>query len=225
MSQRPHYHGHRERLRERLKREPSQLADYEILELLLGYVIRRGDTKPMAKAILEEFGTLRNAFQARPEELKKIEGFGPATEVFWLLWRETWARLHESSVRERAVLSSPDAVIRFARARLGIQATEEFWIALVDNKNRLMEWERVSQGTVSQAPVYPREVLAKALLHKASGIILVHNHPGGDPKPSSQDVNLTRRIVRAASDLDLRVLDHLIVTDTTHYSFQENGML
>ncbi|WP_029895495.1 RadC family protein [Desulfohalovibrio reitneri] len=221
----PHYHGHRQRLRERLQRDPRSLADYEVLEMLLGYVLRRGDTKPLAKELLARHQNLRGVFQASPEELRQAEGFGPAMETFWHLWKEVWARLHETPARSRAVLSSPQEVSELAMARLGPSRSEEFWAALVDNKNRLLAWERVSQGTVDQAPVYPREVMALALKHEASGIVLVHNHPGGDPHPSSQDMELTRRLVRAASDLGVRILDHLVVTDDAYYSFQQEGML
>lgn len=221
----PHYHGHRQRLRDRLTRDPSQLADYEILELLLGHVIRRGDTKPLAKELIARHKTLRGVFLADPSELRGLDGFGQSLEDFWRLWRETWARLHESAVAERLSIQSPQDVADFAKARLGPCRREEFWVAMVDNKNRIMAWERASQGTVDQTIVYPREVFSRALEVKASGIVLVHNHPGGDPRPSSQDVELTRRMVRAASDLGVRVLDHIIVTDTAFYSFQQEGML
>ncbi|EPR44767.1 DNA repair protein RadC [Desulfovibrio sp. X2] len=221
----PHYHGHRQRLRERLAREPRQLADYEILELLLGLVIRRGDTKPLAKELLARHKTLRGVFLADPAELRDLDGFGDATADFWLLWRETWARLHEAPVADRVVIQGPENVAELAKARLGPYRREEFWVALVDNKNRLLAWERASQGTVDQTIVYPREVFSRALELKASGMVLVHNHPGGDPRPSAQDVELTRRMVRAATDLGMRVLDHIIVTDHAFYSFQQEGML
>jgi len=221
----PHYHGHRERLRERLQRDSRQLADYEVLELLLGYVIRRGDTKPLAKEMLARHKTLQGVFLADPAEFRTIEGFGPASEEFWLLWRELWARMHESPVAERVVIQSPQDVAELAKARLGPNRREEFWVAMVDNKNRLLAWEPISRGTVDQTIVFPREVFTRALELKASGVVLVHNHPGGDPRPSSQDVELTRRMVRAATDLGLRVLDHLVVTDRTFYSFQQEGML
>lgn len=139
--------------------------------------------------------------------------------------REVFARLGEAPVRERQVFSGPEVVAAAARARMGHLAVEEFWVALVDTKNRLMAWERLGRGTVDEIPVYPREVLALALKHQASGLILAHNHPGGDPSPSVQDRELTRRIARAAQELGLRVLDHLIVTQASHFSFQEAGLL
>lgn len=221
----PHYYGHRQRLRERLSLEPTHLADYEVLELLLGHALPRRDTKPLAKELLARFGTLSGALGARPEALAEVEGIGPGVIAFFGLLREVWARLHEAPARERACLSSPQDVAKMAMARLGPLAKEEFWLALVDNKNRLIDWRQCGKGTVDQAAVYPREVLALALERQASGMILVHNHPGGDPKPSSQDLDLTRRLVRSGQDLGVRVLDHLIVTETAYFSFQAQGLL
>lgn len=221
----PHYLGHRQRLREKLLTTPAALADYELLELLLGQVLPRRDTKPLAKDLLARFGTLRGAMLARPEELVDVQGFGEGLSGHWALVRELFARLGEEPVRQRQVFSGPEVVAEAARARLGHLRVEEFWVALVDNKNRLMAWERVSTGTVDETPVYPREVLALALKHQASGLILAHNHPGGDPSPSVQDRDLTRRIATSARELGLRVLDHLIVTEGAHFSFQEAGLL
>ena len=225
MSQHPHYHGHRERLRQRLLKDPSHLADYEILELLLAHALPRKDTKPLAKELLARFGTFRGVFTAGDEELLKVEGFGPGLAKFWRLLREFRARFTEAPVMERVVFNSPSVVAEVAMARLGGQPSEEIWLALVDTKNRLMAWERVSRGTVGQAPVYAREVLELALRHKAHGLVLVHNHPGGDPSPSDQDVQLTRKIARAARDLGMRLLDHVIVSEDDYFSFQSEGLL
>ncbi|NJB69001.1 DNA repair protein RadC [Desulfobaculum xiamenense] len=225
MSDNRHYLGHRKRLREQLATNPAQLADYEILELLLGHVLVRVDTKPLAKELLTRFGSLYGVFAARPAELRAVPGFGPQLENFWRLWRETWARMGESRVKEREVLCTPAAVAEMALARLGPAVKEEFWIALLDTRNRLLAWERLSSGTVDQAPVYVREVLSMALERAASAIILIHNHPGGNLKPSVQDEEITARICRAAHDLGMRVLDHLVVADGRYFSFQSQGML
>ena len=221
----PHFHGHRQRLRDRLARDPRSLADYELLELLLGHVLTRRDTKPLAKALIDRFGSLRGAFEATEAELTSLDGFGPGLTAFWALWRETWSRLHESELPTRSVLGDSAEVARLARTRFGANRREEFWLALVDNRNRLLSWERLGIGTVDHAAVYPREVLALALKHQAAGMILVHNHPGGDPRPSPQDVELTRRISRTGLELGLRVLDHIIVCADGYYSFQDSGML
>lgn len=221
----PHYLGHRQRLREKLTAEPKALADYELLELLLGQVLPRRDTKPLAKELVARFGSLRAVLTARQETLCEVKGFGESLAGHWALLREVFARLGEAPVRERQVFSGPEVVAEAARARIGHLAVEEFWVALVDSKNRLMAWERVGKGTVDEIPVYPREVLALALTHQASGIILAHNHPGGDPSPSVQDRDLTRRIAQSAKELGLRVLDHIIVAENRHFSFQDTGLL
>ena len=221
----PHYLGHRRRLKDRLMDNPRALADYEVLEIVLGYVNVRRDNKPLAKELLRRFGNVRGVLTARLEEMRDIPGFGPGAEEFLTLWREVWARFHEQPLRDRVVLNSPEIVAEMARSRIGVKEHEEFWMALVDNKNRLVGWEQVSKGTVDQAAVYPREVISVALRHKAGGVILVHNHPGADPRPSVQDVELTRRIVSAAREMDIRVLDHLVITENRFYSFQSEGML
>ncbi len=204
---------------------PRALAEYEVLELLLGYVNVRRDNKPLAKALLARFGGIRGVLLAGEEQLREVPGVGPGALEFVTLWRETWARFSEQPLRERALLNSPDLVAEMARARVGTRECEEFWMALVDTKNRLIGWEQVTRGTVDQAVVYPREVLALALRHNASGVILVHNHPSGDPRPSADDVAFTRRIVGAAREVELRVLDHLVVTSGGYFSFQSEGML
>lgn len=204
---------------------PRALADYEILEIVLGYVNVRRDNKPLAKELLRRCGNVRGVLTARLEEMRDVPGFGPGAEEFLTLWREVWARFHEQPLRDRIVLNSPEIVAEMARSRIGVKEHEEFWMALVDNKNRLVGWEQVSKGTVDQAAVFPREVIATALRHKASGVILVHNHPGADPRPSVQDVEFTRRIASAAREMDIRVLDHLVVTENKFYSFQSEGML
>lgn len=220
-----HYLGHRKRLKERLASSSSSLADYEVLELLLGYALPRRDTKELAKALLTRCGSLRGLFHAPPEDLEDVPGMSPSVNVLLNVWREFWSRVQEGLIQEREVFSHPRIVADFAIARLGRERTEQFWVALVDNKNRLVHWQRVSQGTVDQTPVYPREILRLVLHHQASGLILVHNHPGGDPKPSVQDQELTKKMQRAAQEMDIRVLDHIVVTDHDYFSFQAQGLL
>lgn len=220
-----HYLGHRQRLRERLGRDARQLADYEVLELLLGYVLIRRDTKPLAKALLERFGTMRGVFCARDEDLRRVPGFGPGLETFWTLWRETWARLSEGPLHAKDVLDSPEAVAALAMARLADKPTEEFWVALVDAKNRLVGWEPLARGTVDQIAVYVREVMHVAIRFEAQGIVLVHNHPGGGPEPSHEDKAFTARVAEAARTMGIRLLDHVIVAEGGHFSFRTGGLL
>jgi DNA repair protein RadC len=225
MKQLPHYSGHRKRLKDRLTQEPMLLPDYEVLELLLGYGLPRRDTKKLAKDLLAEFKTVEGVLGARDAALLNITGFGPGLLTFWKVLREIWARKLASDIAPREQINSPSKVAALAAARLGPLASEEFWVILVDNKNRFLAFEQVSRGTVDQTPVYPREVLAKAFTHQASGMMLVHNHPGGDPTPSSQDMDLTRRISQVATDVGIRVLDHLVVAESRYFSFQEQGLL
>ncbi|QGY40044.1 DNA repair protein RadC [Pseudodesulfovibrio cashew] len=221
----PHYHGHRKRLREKLVENSRGLADYELLELVLAQIFTRKDTKPLAKAVLARFGSLKDALTASPDQLQEVEGVGPGVAAHWVLLQELFARLGEAGARTREPLSDPAEVARAAMARIGSKGTEEFWAAFLDTKNRVIAWERVSRGTVNATPVFPREIMARALKLEASGIILAHNHPGGDPTPSMEDVRLTERIRETAEGLDIRVLDHLVVTDHDYYSFNETGRL
>ncbi len=225
MDSKPHYHGHRDRLREKLRKDATQLADYEVLELVLGTVLLRKDTKPLAKELLFRFRTLHGVLNARPSELRSVPGFGPSLQAHWLLLRELMARCHESPARERAVLSGPSDIVNMARARLGNLAHEEFWAAFLDNQNRLLAWERVTTGTVNTTMIYPRDLMEKALGHKASSLVVVHNHPGGNPFPSTPDIEITRQLVQSGKTLGIRVLDHIIVTEDTHYSLRDEGHL
>jgi DNA repair protein RadC len=221
----PHYLGHRQRLREKLLRDGRSLADYELLELALASVIPRRDTKPLAKRMIERFGSLKDALTARPDQLEAVSGIGPAAVAHWALLQELFARMGEASARSRAPLSDPADVARAAMARIGSKGVEEFWAAFMDTKNRVIAWEQVSKGTVDATPVFPREIMATALRLEATALILAHNHPGGDPAPSMEDIALTRRICETARGLDIRVLDHIIVTDHSYYSFNEHGRL
>ena len=221
----PHQTGHRARLKARLKKDATQLAEYEILELLLGCVLLRRDTKTLAKTLLQRFGTLRGVLDARSDELMSVEGFGQSLSLFWQLLRELKARYEEAPVRHREILCTPDAVARMARARLAGCPHEELWLALTDHGNRLIAWERLRQGTVGQVACTPREVLETALLHKASNIILVHNHPGGNAHPSGPDLHLTLELARLAPSLGMALVDHVVVTEDACYSLDRDKLL
>ncbi|WP_244156355.1 RadC family protein [Desulfonatronospira thiodismutans] len=224
-SQKPHYTGHRQRLKKRLDNDPSSLQDYEILELVLGYALPRKDTKPLAKALLNRYPTFKDLLAARPGDLQAIDGIGPGIITFFRLWGEFWARTDRSGLSTRSTLDSPEKVARLARSRLQFKSIEEFWAIMVDNKNRLIDFEKMSRGTVDQAPVFPREILTVALEKRASGVILLHNHPGGDPHPSFQDRELTRKIREVSTALGVRLLDHVIISEDSFFSFQEHGFL
>ena len=218
-------HGHRQRLRDRLCKNASDLAEYEVLELLLGYVLTRQDTKPLAKELLARFGSIRGVLDAREQELTTVPGFGLALSAYWLLLRETMARYAEGSARKRTCLCSPQIVAHMARTRLAGSSHEEFWVAYLDARNHLLVWERAFKGSVASAPFYPREVIARALELKASALILVHNHPGSSAEPSAPDTVLTRDLTELGTGMGIHVQDHVIVTDQACYSLMLDGMI
>ena len=220
-----HTNGHRKRLRERMAKASHTLADYELLELLLGHVLLRQDTKPLAKELIQQFGSLKGVLDARTQELTAIPGFGAALETYWILLREVMARYVESPIRKRTELCSPQAVAQMAKMRLAACAHEEFWVAYLDTQNRLLTWEQASKGTIHTAPIYHRELMERALVVKAAGLILAHNHPGGSPTPSGADVDLTKKIQAAGEALGIRLIDHVIVTDDYCYSLVQDGLI
>ena len=221
----PHYTGHRARLRARLLEDSTSLADYELLELLLGYVLLRKDTKPLAKALLDQFGDLSGYFSALPAEMVNVEGCGKGVDVQRILIREVLARCVEMSTRKRESLCTPESVAKVAVARLSGCPHEEVWIATLDALNRQISWERITKGAVSGVLCYPRDILELALRRKASGIILVHNHPGGTPQASEQDLEMTRYLERVVQSVGVRFLDHVIVCDNACYSIRKGGLI
>ncbi len=225
MSATPHVHGHRRRLRERFEAGPKVLPDYELLELLLTYAIPRRDVKPLAKGLLERFGTFKGVLNASPAELRGATGVGETTGAFFRILRTAVERYMEARARETDALTSPDAVAAYCRAALDGLRHEVFEVIYLNTRNRVIRSERLSEGTVDQTAVYPRRVVTGALQNHAAAVILVHNHPSGDPFPSAEDKALTRRLAAAARLVDIPVLDHVIVGDGRHFSFREAGFL
>lgn len=217
--------GHRERLRARLALESSAMADYELLELLLGLCLQRKDTKPLAKELLNRFGSIRGCLDATTEELIQVDGFGNSLSSLWLLLREIMARYAAAPFLERKKIASPEAVAEMALARLSNLAHEESWLALVNTQNMLISWERINKGSIDYVPLEPRAIIHVALSCKASGLILVHNHPGGNPMPSRADIQLTRELQQIAPKLGLRMLDHIIIAYKSCYSFEKGELL
>jgi DNA repair protein RadC len=221
----PHYYGHRDRLRERfLNGGRDALADYELLELLLFMAIPRRDTKPLAKELIDEFKTFAATISAPIERLKE---FGLTENVIASLKVVEAAarRLAGGAVLGRPVLSSWEALLDYCAVQIGHAQTEEFHVLFLDRKNVLIKDEAQSKGTVDHTPVYPREVLKRALELGASALILVHNHPSGDPTPSRGDIVMTREIVAAAKALKIEVHDHLVIGRGKHASFKALGLL
>ncbi len=213
--------GHRQRLRERfVNGGPEALPDYELLELVLFSAIPRRDTKPTAKRLLERFGSFAEVINAPPERLKEVKGVGDTAILQLKLVRAGALRLIQGGIMQRPVLASWTAVLDYCRAAMGFEAREQFRILFLDKKNRLIADEVQQEGTVDHTPVYIREVVKRALELSASAIILVHNHPSGDPTPSRADIDMTRQIADAARPLGITIHDHVIVGRQGHASFK-----
>jgi DNA repair protein RadC len=213
--------GHRQRLKQRfVDGGPEALPDYELLELLLFNAIPRRDTKPMAKRLLQRFGSFAEVINAPVERLKEVQGVGDAAVMQLKLVRASALRLMQKGILQRPVLTSWNAVLDYCRAAMGYEAREQFRILFLDKKNRLIADEVQQQGTVDHTPVYVREVVKRALELSASAIILVHNHPSGDPAPSRADIDMTRQIIDAAKPLGIAIHDHIIVGRQGHASFK-----
>lgn len=223
----PPHAGHRERLRQRfLRGDGESVADYELLELLLFYAIDRRDVKPLAKALLDEFGSLGAVLGADPARLTaKDKLIGPRTLALFKAIREVNRRCLRADVQLRPVISSSSALLDYCRAMLADQPVENFHVLFLDRKNRLIADERQQRGTVDHTPVYPREVIKRALELGASALILVHNHPSGDPTPSAADIEMTREVRDVAAKLGIALHDHVIVGRGRASSLKGLGIL
>jgi DNA repair protein RadC len=208
----PHYHGHRDRLRERfVAGGHDALPDYELLELLLFRLIPRVDTKPIAKALLARFGTFGEVLGAPVALLQEVKGIGPAVAVDLKVIAVAAQRMARTEVRDREVLSNWTQLLAYIRSAMAFENREQFRILFLDKKNVLIADEVQQVGTVDHTPVYPREVIKRALELSASAVILVHNHPSGDPTPSRADIEMTKQIIDAAKPLGIAVHDHIII--------------
>jgi DNA repair protein RadC len=222
--EKPHYHGHRERLRERFRAGHDTLPDYEIIELLLYATIPRIDVKPLAKRLVKDFGNFAGVISASREALLGA-GLKESTVDSFKIVRESAVRLARQEVVDRPVLSSWQKVLDYCRAKLAHEQTERFHLLFLDRKNVLIADEEQQRGTVDHTPVYPREVVKRALDLGASAIIMVHNHPSGDPTPSKADIAMTREVAKAAETLGLTVHDHIVIGRAGHASFKGLGLL
>ena len=223
---RPHYWGHRERLRTRfLEGGHAPMPEYELLELLLFNAIPKIDVKPLAKRLLAEFGDLNGVIAASEHRILQVEG---ADRWVYLQLRVVDAfaqRMAQARVMQREVLSSWDALIAYCRTCMAHRETEQFRVLFLDRKNVMIADEALGQGTVGHVPVYPREVAKRALELNASAVILVHNHPSGDPTPSSEDIAMTARVLSACAAIDVTVHDHVIIGKEEETSFRAEGLL
>jgi DNA repair protein RadC len=217
----PHYHGHRDRLRQRFVQAGSDaLHDYEMLELVLFRAIPRRDVKPLAKELIARFGSFAEVIAAPIERLKEVEGLGEAAITDLKIVQAAANRLLRGEVKQRHVLSSWSSVLDYCRTAMAFESKEHFRILFLDKGNHLIADEQQQTGTVDHTPVYPREVVKRALELSATAVILVHNHPSGDPTPSRADIDMTRAIIEVARPLGIAVHDHLIVGKDGHASLK-----
>jgi DNA repair protein RadC len=223
-AEKPDYLGHRQRLRERLLEGGTEaLPDYELLEFLLFTAKPRGDVKPLAKALLRRFGSFAGVLSARPDSLLAVAGMGEASVAALKAVREAGLRLIRAEIADRPVLSSWKQLVDYCTAAVGYAEVEEFHLLFLDRKNALIADERQQRGTIDHTPVYPREVVKRALELGASAIIMVHNHPSGDPTPSKADIEMTREVQKAAATLGVALHDHVILGRGRHTSLKSLG--
>jgi len=223
---RPHWQGHRDRLRSKLlTRGPDALEDYELLETLLFAFIPRRDVKPIAKALLARFGSLSAILAAEGRALTQVDGIGETAAAYLRSVHELHHRARREEIAQRPVISSWTALVGYVRDSLRHETREQFRVIFLDRKNQLIADEIMGHGTIDHAPVYPREIARRALELAASALILVHNHPSGDPTPSRADIDMTREIIDALTPLEITVHDHLIAGRAGVTSFKTAGLI
>ncbi|TNE39861.1 MAG: JAB domain-containing protein [Alphaproteobacteria bacterium] len=226
MGDKPHHTGHRDRLRQRfMKAGGEALHDYEMLELILFRAIPRRDVKPLAKDLLEKFGSYQNVLTAPIERLLEMSGVSERVTQELKIVEATAVKLAQAKVMNKPAISSWSALIDYCTASMAYNATEQFRILFLDRKNVLIADEIQQEGTIDHTPVYPREVVKRALELGSSSIILVHNHPSGDPTPSRADIEMTKRIIEAGRSIGITVHDHLVIGKGQHASFKSLGIL
>ncbi|WP_375330047.1 RadC family protein [Candidatus Tisiphia endosymbiont of Nemotelus uliginosus] len=221
----PHYIGHRQRLRQRIVTSAENLADYELLEMILFSVIPRKDVKPLAKELLTRFGSLADLINTDKEKLLNIKGTNDNLYINFVTMRELTNRMLKQKVINQNVISSWSILIDYLKATMGNMKTEQFRILFLNKKNVLIADEVLSQGTIDQATIYPREIIKRALFNEAGAITLVHNHPSGVSKPSNTDIKLTHKIVETCANVNISVHDHVIIAANEYFSFKSNMLL
>jgi len=222
----PDHSGHRQRLRQRfMKNGADALADYELLELLLFPALPRRDTKPLAKALLKRFGSFAEVISAEPADLRSVKGIGEAAVIALKTVQVAAHRLAHDDVIDRPVLASWAKLLKYCKVSMAYEKTERFRILFLNKKNVLIADEVQQTGTVDHTPVYPREIIKRALELGATAVIMVHNHPSGDPSPSRADIEMTKEVQDAAGKLGIVLHDHLIISKSGTNSFKTMGLL
>ena len=222
----PGHSGHRERLKQRFNTGGADgFADYELLELILFSAIPRRDTKPLAKALVKRFGSFAEVLSAPDNLLLEISGIGQSVVTELKIVKAASERIAKGKINQQNILSSWNDILDYCRTTMAFHDKEQFRILFVDKKNRIIADEVQQTGTVDHTPVYPREIVKRALELSASAIILIHNHPSGDPAPSKADIEMTARVKEIASSMDIVLHDHIIVGKQGHTSFRGMGYL
>ncbi len=222
-----HYVGHRARMKAKFlgAEETSVFSDYELLELMLFQAVPRKDVKPLAKDILKKFGGFNQVINASKQQLLAIDGVTENIYLQFKILQELITRIFYNEIKQKNFISSWSALVDYLRFGMGCLKTEQFRILFLNQKNMLIEDEIISKGTVDQTPVYIREVIKRVLFHEASSIILVHNHPSGNTKPSEADIELTKEIAKACKCIGVNVHDHVIIGGNNYYSFKSNLLM
>jgi DNA repair protein RadC len=221
LAEAPHYHGHRDRLRARFRSAGAEaLSDYELLELVLFRALPRRDVKPLAKALIQAFGSFAETVHAPDARLREVGGLGEAAITEIKLIAAASSRVAKGQLKQRTVLSSWATVIDYCRTAMAFADKEQFRIIFLDKRNQLIADEVQQVGTVDHTPVYPREVVKRALELSATAIIMVHNHPSGDPTPSQADIQMTKSVIEVSKPLGISVHDHIIVGKHGHASLK-----
>lgn len=222
----PHHVGHRQRLRERfLKSGPDSLADYELLELILFIAIPRKDVKPLAKDLIKTFKSFNGVFHASKEELMRVSGVSENTATAILSVQAAAIRLLRQDLMNTPILGNWQQLMDYCQTTMAHETKEHFRVLFLNRKNHLIADEIQNSGTVDQAPVYPREIVKRALDLGATAMILMHNHPSGDPKPSQADIDITKAIIQAATPMEIIVHDHIIVSKSGTESLRNLGLI
>lgn len=226
MEESQHYIGHRARLRERfLGPGGDALPDYELLELILFSARPRGDVKPLAKRLLKQFGSFDKVIYADEHQLKQVDEVGEAVIAALKTVRVASQRLVKSEISDTPIIQSWSALMDYVKLAMGKNKIEQFRVLFLNHRHALIADEVMQQGTINHTPVYPREIIKRALELGAAAIILLHNHPSGDATPSKADIEITQKIIEAAATVSVTVHDHVIVTDAGHYSFKSFGLI
>ncbi len=221
----PHYHGHRNRLRKKMLTHADGLADYELLELILAQALPRGDVKPLAKELMRIFGSFADVLTANPIQMMQVKGVGEAVIIAIKIAHQASLRLVAEKMDAQNIISSWQAVLDYCRVHMAYGDREQFCMICLDQRNHVIDYKVIQTGTINHVTLYPREIVKQAFDKGATALIIVHNHPSGSPEPSQGDIDFTKKLHHILKPLDIALHDHIIITRSKHFSFRENGLL